>query len=39
MEFNTLTTTLTDFVSAYSAAYGRVQPIAHKVLGSLALIG
>ena len=38
MEFNSLTTTLTTFVSAYSAAYDRVQPIAHKVLGSLALI-
>ena len=38
MEFNTLTSTLTTFVSAYTAAYDRVQPIAHKVLGSLALI-
>jgi type IV secretion system protein TrbL len=38
VEFNSLTTTLTTFVSAYSAAYARVQPIAHKVLGSLALI-
>ena len=38
MELNTLTTTLTTFVSAYAAAYDRVQPIAHKVLGSLALI-
>ena len=38
MEFNTLTSTLTTFVTAYSAAYDRVQPIAHKVLGSLALI-
>jgi type IV secretion system protein TrbL len=38
VEFNSLTTTLTTFVTAYSAAYDRVQPIAHKVLGSLALI-
>ena len=38
MEFNTLTSTLTAFISAYSGAYDRVQPIAQKVLGSLALI-
>ena len=38
MDFNTLTSTLTALISAYSGAYDRVQPIAHKILGSLALI-
>lgn len=38
MDFNTLTSTLTAVISAYSGAYDRVQPIAHKILGSLALI-
>lgn len=37
-DFNTLTSTLTALISAYSGAYERVQPIAQKVLGSLALI-
>jgi type IV secretion system protein TrbL len=38
VDFNTLTSTLTALIGAYSGAYDRVQPIAHKVLGSLALI-
>ena len=39
MEFNTLTTTLTNFVAAFQGGYARLQPAINGLLGALALTG
>jgi len=36
MEFNTLTTTLTNFVAAFQGGYARLQPAINSLLGALA---
>jgi len=36
MEFNTLTTTLTNFVGVFQGGYARLQPIVNSLLGLLA---
>ena len=36
MEFNTLTTTLTNFVGVFQGGYARLQPIVNSLLGILA---
>ncbi len=38
MEFNSLTTTLTHFITVFQGGYTRLQPVIHALLASLAVI-